>query len=170
MSLFDRLEQLIKDKNMTISELERKVGFGKSTIANWKKSYPTYDKLIKVVNYLNADIVWLVSDDLKTTYNSSDTYTYPHKVKEDLQKYGNNSNLYDNLDIETQKAFNLLLKKIVSQNTAEERRILSLYNLLGSAEKNQIEGMLELKVKECMDKKIKSSSSDQEDKNNNLIA
>lgn len=147
MSFFTRLEKLIKDNNTNFTELERNLGLGKGTISNWRDRNPTYDKLIKVVNYLNADILWLMSDDLNT---SNTTY-----IMEDATSYTtNNEDALHKLDIDTQKAINFLIDKLSNTIiTNEYRRILSLFNLLGRDEKNQIIGMLELKVSE-LNKKI----------------
>lgn len=161
MSFFSRLEQLIKDKGTNFAELERNVGLGKGTIANWKIGNPTYDKLIKVVNFLDADILWLMEDDLKTSYTAT-------KVQNKKSNSLNNLDIlkkYDGLDDNVKKAIDLIVFELVEKNTEEEKRILSLFNSLGEREKNQIIGMLEIKSQECNDKKIKSSLSKNDTEN-----
>ena len=159
MSFFDRLEKLIEEKNTTFTELERNVGLGRGTISNWKKSYPTYDKLIKVVNYLKADISWLMQDDLKNSFQ-------PDIIQESSSPYKhlNSFNQYDNFEPEVKQALDIIMRKLSNEKSDEGSRILSLYNSLGRDEKNQILGMLELKVAEKNSKKTISSFLEDEAK------
>ncbi len=159
MSFFDRLEKLIEEKNITFTELERNVGLGRGTISNWKKSYPTYDKLIKVVNYLNADVSWLMQDDLETR-------SCNNMIKETPTPYltSNKYNQSENYEPDVKQALDIIMQKLSHKNSAEDGRILSLYHSLGRDEKNQILGMLELKVAEQNNKKITSSFLEDEEK------
>lgn len=152
MSFFDRLEKLIEEKNITFTELERNVGLGRGTISNWKKSYPTYDKLIKVVNYLKADISWLMQDDLETSFKTNVLREHSSPYQH-LKKYRQ----HDNLEPELKQALDIIMRKLSNELSNEESRILSLYNSLGRDEKNQILGMLELKVAEQNSKKTSFS-------------
>lgn len=152
MSFFDRLEKLIEEKNITFTELERNVGLGRGTISNWKKSYPTYDKLIKVVNYLKADISWLMQDDLESS-------SCINMMQEAPVAYLNSNkyNQSENYEPTVKQALDIIMRELSNERSNEESRILSLYNSLGRDEKNQILGMLELKVAEQNNKKITSS-------------
>ena len=69
MTFFDRLKLVIQEKNTTITEVEKNVGFGRGTIGKWKNSSPSYDNILKVINYLKVDLYYLMQDDL--TFNIS---------------------------------------------------------------------------------------------------
>lgn len=60
MELMDRLEFAISDKNMTVSSVEKELGFGNATIRRWRKSSPSVDNILKIAHLLNLNIEWLL--------------------------------------------------------------------------------------------------------------
>ncbi|HFM7948370.1 TPA: helix-turn-helix domain-containing protein, partial [Enterococcus faecium] len=42
--LLDRIKILLKERSMTLAELERKLNFGNGSMSRWNKSTPSGDK------------------------------------------------------------------------------------------------------------------------------
>ena len=61
------IEILCPKKGITVSGLERNLGFGNSTIAKWSKSSPTVEKLAAVADYFGVTV-----DELLQTDNQSE--------------------------------------------------------------------------------------------------
>ena len=60
--MLEKIKELCKEKNITIAALELKLGFGKCTIAKWKTSNPTVDKLKKVADYFEVPIEYFLEE------------------------------------------------------------------------------------------------------------
>lgn len=60
MDIVLRIKLLCEQKNITVTELERIVGIGRSTIRNWDKSSPTAEKLQKVADYFHVSVDYLL--------------------------------------------------------------------------------------------------------------
>ena len=65
MDIVNKIKALCEEKQITITELERLVGIGRSTIRNWNKSYPTSDKLQKVADYFHVSVDYLLGREEK---------------------------------------------------------------------------------------------------------
>ena len=57
-----KIESLCKERNISITALEAKLGFGRCTILKWKTSSPTVDKLKKVADYFGVSIEELLAE------------------------------------------------------------------------------------------------------------
>lgn len=60
MTLVDRIRVLANQRNMSLPELEIKVGLGNGTISRWKNASPNTDKLLKVADELNVSLDYLL--------------------------------------------------------------------------------------------------------------
>ena len=60
MVITDRIVAIAKERNISISALEKAVGLGNGTIGIWRTQIPSFDKLLKVANYLNTNINYLI--------------------------------------------------------------------------------------------------------------
>lgn len=60
------IEILCHRKGITVSGLERSLGFGNSTIAKWSKSSPTVEKLAAVADYFGVTVDDLLAKDDST--------------------------------------------------------------------------------------------------------
>ncbi|MDZ5759662.1 helix-turn-helix transcriptional regulator [Carnobacterium maltaromaticum] len=60
MSTKEIIKNLLRNKNMTIAELERALGFSNGTIGKWDKQNPSIDKLTKVADYFNVTTDYLL--------------------------------------------------------------------------------------------------------------
>lgn len=56
----ERIRQLAKAKNLSLTKLEEELGFGNGTITKWDKASPNLDKLKKVADYFNVSIDYLI--------------------------------------------------------------------------------------------------------------
>lgn len=61
MVITDRIVAIAKERNISISALEKAVGLGNGTIGKWRTQSPSCDKLLKVANYLNTNINYLIT-------------------------------------------------------------------------------------------------------------
>lgn len=61
MNVKDRIRTLAKSKGMSLPNLEAELGFGNGTIVKWDKSAPNVNKLIKVAEYLDVSLDYLVT-------------------------------------------------------------------------------------------------------------
>lgn len=53
----NNLKRMLKERNLSQAELSRRLGFSKSTLADWVsgKAYPRIDKIEKMANYFNVE-------------------------------------------------------------------------------------------------------------------
>lgn len=71
MTLSDRIQQLINENNISQSELEKKLGFGKGTISKWKgTTAPSADKLQKIAEYFGVTLDYLMTGEVIRDYNA----------------------------------------------------------------------------------------------------
>lgn len=59
--ILEKIKELCSGKDITVTELERILGFGNGTIHNWNVRNPTVDKLQKVAEYFNVTIDYLMT-------------------------------------------------------------------------------------------------------------
>jgi transcriptional regulator with XRE-family HTH domain len=57
------IKSLCDRNNVSVSRLEKELGFGNSTIAKWVQCSPTVDKLQKVAAYFGCTVDELLKDD-----------------------------------------------------------------------------------------------------------
>lgn len=50
------IKQMCSEKGISVTGLEKKLGFGRGTITKWKNSSPTVENLQKVANFFGVDI------------------------------------------------------------------------------------------------------------------
>lgn len=58
--LFDTVQKLCKDRNITIAALERECGLGNATIKKWSVSIPSGDRLSKVADFFGVSVDYLL--------------------------------------------------------------------------------------------------------------
>lgn len=57
--MLNKIDELCKKKGITITALEKELGFGRGTIGKWKNSSPTVDKLGAVASYFHVTLNYL---------------------------------------------------------------------------------------------------------------
>lgn len=55
MNLVERIQFLCNRKNLTISKLEKELGFSRGSIYKWEKSFPSSDKIKALTKYFSVD-------------------------------------------------------------------------------------------------------------------
>lgn len=60
MSLVYRIKEKCNEKGTSIKALEREIGLGNGTISRWDSNTPSYDKVIKVADFLQVSFYWLI--------------------------------------------------------------------------------------------------------------
>lgn len=58
--MIEKINKFCKENGISISQLERELGFGKGTISKWKSSSPSLDKVIAIADYFNVDMDYLI--------------------------------------------------------------------------------------------------------------
>lgn len=61
MSLVDRIKLAAVENGLTLAAIEKKLGFGNSTIRKWDKNSPSLDKVTATANLLNVSVSWLAT-------------------------------------------------------------------------------------------------------------
>lgn len=65
MDLYEKIKELAAQKNISIRQLEEKLGFANATIRRWKNQNPGADKIAKVAKYFNVSVDYLLGLDDK---------------------------------------------------------------------------------------------------------
>ena len=60
--LLKNIKRLCTEKNITVTELERILGFGNGTIHNWDERNPTLDKVLKIAKFFDVNVSSLVGE------------------------------------------------------------------------------------------------------------
>lgn len=58
--IFETIEKLCEERNISIAKLERDCGLGNATIRGWNESNPTVSNLKKVANYFGKPIEYFL--------------------------------------------------------------------------------------------------------------
>ena len=67
MTFYDRLHELCKEKNTTVSKMLNELGLSTGSTGNWKKGQlPKGDVLKKIADYLNTSIDYIVYGEFKS--------------------------------------------------------------------------------------------------------
>lgn len=65
--IYRNIKQACDKEGVSISKLERELGFARSSICKWNENIPSVDKVKKVADYLGTTVDFLLSDDKKQT-------------------------------------------------------------------------------------------------------
>ncbi len=60
MTTFDRLKKLCEEQQISIVELEEKLGFGRNSLYGWKKKIPNGANLEKVADFFNVSVDYIL--------------------------------------------------------------------------------------------------------------
>lgn len=63
-TLYENVVKLCQERGICVHGLEKELGFGKSTIRNWRKTSPRIDSVKKVAAYFEASLDALVGDEV----------------------------------------------------------------------------------------------------------
>ena len=62
--LFNKIQQLCSENNISIAELERKLGFGNGSIRKWVNGNPGINNLNKVAEYFGVNIQYFLDSNV----------------------------------------------------------------------------------------------------------
>lgn len=77
MELVEKIQQLCNQNNITVTQLERELGFSKGSIRKWDASSPSSDKLMQVATYFNITMEYLLD---KKSYDESIPFLLVQKL------------------------------------------------------------------------------------------
>lgn len=60
MDLLERIQEVCKEKGITVAELERESGIAQRTIYKWNQQSPSAERLQKVADYLDVSVDYLL--------------------------------------------------------------------------------------------------------------
>lgn len=58
--MYQRIKELCKKNNISVRQLEKQLGLSTGSVSKWEKSIPRADTLLKVANYFNVSIHYLL--------------------------------------------------------------------------------------------------------------
>lgn len=86
MSLFERIENIRKEKGISQGRLEKELGFSNGSVSKWKNSTPTTERLQKVADYFEVSLDYLINgkedEGILTREEKID-------IAKDMEKYSN---------------------------------------------------------------------------------
>lgn len=62
MSVYERIEQLCKERKVSKRKLSLDLGLNQSTVSKWKDHDPTSDKIKKVADYFDVSVAYLMGE------------------------------------------------------------------------------------------------------------
>lgn len=121
MTTYERIQELSKERGLSVRELGRKLDIGETTIYKWKTQTPKLDVLEKVADYFDVSVDYLVGrTDKKLPFDRWERM-YGDSVREEQSRYNVNktSDLAEN-DV----VFTFEGKKIPKEDLALIREII----------------------------------------------
>lgn len=121
MTTYERIQELSKERGLSVRELGRKLDIGETTIYKWKTQTPKLDVLEKVADYFDVSVDYLVGrTDKKLPFDRWEKM-YGNAVREEQSRYNVNktSDLAEN-DV----VFTFEGKKIPKEDLALIREII----------------------------------------------
>ena len=89
MSLYDRVDAMCKERNISKRQLSISCGFAPSAIGKWKNHDPSFDKIQKVADFFQVPVNQFLDDPdvqrivLKTYYTYGETSYEAEELSED---------------------------------------------------------------------------------------
>lgn len=81
MTVYLKIKELINNtQKLSVSRLEKELGFGSGTIRRWQTNDPGLEKVIKVADYFNVSINELIPDNKLPNQNDF-LYQIEHKLQ-----------------------------------------------------------------------------------------
>ncbi len=124
MSLLSRITALAKNSNISLTELERILGFGKSSLRRWDANMPSCDKIMKVSEYFNVSTDYILYGKEPTKQNEVGKFAYELILEQlnDKQKAIIIGKIYEYEEINKQEE----LKRNTSKLTVVESKTVPL--------------------------------------------
>ncbi len=110
MNVLERIQKLSKKNGISVGFLEENLGIGRGTIYKWNKSAPNTENLVKVADYFNVSIDYLLGRDHSS--NEKDIAKIMDKMKKQLM---NETDLLFDGEAMNPATIELLLQEIEQQ-------------------------------------------------------
>ncbi len=66
VNLYEKIKELATQKNISIRQLEEKLGFANATLRRWDKNKPSVDKIQAVAKFFNVSVDYLLGNEEKS--------------------------------------------------------------------------------------------------------
>jgi transcriptional regulator with XRE-family HTH domain len=110
VNVLERIQKLSKENGISVGFLEENLGIGRGTIYKWNKSAPNTENLVKVADYFNVSIDYLLGRDHSS--NEKDIAKIMDKMKKQLM---NETDLLFDGEAMNPATIELLLQEIEQQ-------------------------------------------------------
>ena len=91
MTVFERIEKLRKEKNISQGKLEKELGFSNGSISKWRTSTPNPERLQKLATYFDVSIEYLMTGIDKNGLSEKDNRDIAKDMENIRQKLVNGS-------------------------------------------------------------------------------
>jgi Predicted transcriptional regulators len=71
-SVFERIKELCKKQGITLGQLEDRLGYGRNTLYNMKKSAPNAERIAEIADYFNVSTDYLLGRNPENNKPSED--------------------------------------------------------------------------------------------------
>lgn len=83
MTVYERIENLRKSRNLSQGKLEKELGFSNGSISKWKNSTPTYERIQKIADYFNVSVDYLMTGEVEPEKKEN---MLTHRDERDIEK------------------------------------------------------------------------------------
>lgn len=102
--MFERVKELCEERNISIRELERQLGYSRNTLYSLKNQTPGIDKVVKIADYFNVSTDYLLGrTDVKGISKSRKDYDVKEKLEQILEALEIENNLQYNVERVSEK-------------------------------------------------------------------
>ena len=86
MTLYERIEDLRKSREISQADLEKELGFSNGSISKWKKSSPTPERLLKFAQYFDVSMEYLMTGEERKVNSIASSFPLSDLEKEVIRK------------------------------------------------------------------------------------
>lgn len=97
MGKYEKIKRLCKERGITITALERELGFARGSLSKIDKNQPGYDRIQKIADYFGKPIDFFMNDEVQKTGQNKEYYL-DEATAEQVQKFFDSpdgKNLFD---------------------------------------------------------------------------
>lgn len=87
MSVYDKILRECHARNVSIYALEKAIGASKGSIIKWEKSKPSIDAIVKIADYFNVSVDYLMGRAEFTDEDKANGVTDSVKLKLNTEEY-----------------------------------------------------------------------------------
>lgn len=95
--LYERIKELCRQKGVSIAQMEREIGFPRSSISKIDKHTPSMDKIQKIADYFDVSVDSLVDESPELKERRAFTIEMTHYIDEMAARI--TQNVFDNPDL-----------------------------------------------------------------------